>query len=392
MSLLRSARFPAIVLLVAAALGLIVANSPARAGRSTTSCTTYVGIPGVFELDDLALDPGRPARGLLLRRRRRAAVRAHRAASSTRRARRCSPRSPRPAACIVPIAVYLAFAAGSDAARGLAHPDGDRHRLRARGARGLRQGSARRPADLPARARDPRRHRRHRLHRGAVHHRRQLRAPRGRARRGRSLFGVLSRQLDTPGPRCRSRSSLVVLAIADVGARVRSPACTRRSPASRSGSRWRSSPRCARATRWSRGSTASSCRCSPSRRRSSRSPRSRSASCRRRSGACWSRSRRQDRRHRALRLARRCASASASAAAASRLRRPPRRRGARRHRLHGVAAAVGARLRRRSPSIRDQAILGVLAGLGDLAHLAGDPRLAARSAPSAPCRRREAAP
>ncbi|MET0735838.1 MAG: Na+/H+ antiporter NhaA, partial [Microbacterium sp.] len=49
MSLLRSARFPAIVLLCAAALGLIVANSawgPALAELKHT----YIGIPGVFEL------------------------------------------------------------------------------------------------------------------------------------------------------------------------------------------------------------------------------------------------------------------------------------------------------------------------------------------------------
>ncbi|WP_431801463.1 Na+/H+ antiporter NhaA [Microbacterium sp. bgisy203] len=49
MSLLRSARFPAIVLLAAAAVGLIVANSPA--GPAVDDLMhTYVGIPGVFEL------------------------------------------------------------------------------------------------------------------------------------------------------------------------------------------------------------------------------------------------------------------------------------------------------------------------------------------------------
>lgn len=49
MSLLRSARFPAIVLLVAAALGLVVANSPA--GPAVDDLMhTYLGIPGVFEL------------------------------------------------------------------------------------------------------------------------------------------------------------------------------------------------------------------------------------------------------------------------------------------------------------------------------------------------------
>lgn len=49
MSLLRSARFPAIMLLVAAAAGLIIANSPI--GHSVQDLQhTYVGIPGVFEL------------------------------------------------------------------------------------------------------------------------------------------------------------------------------------------------------------------------------------------------------------------------------------------------------------------------------------------------------
>lgn len=49
MSLLRSARFPAIMLLVAAAAGLIIANSPI--GHSVLDLQhTYLGIPGVFEL------------------------------------------------------------------------------------------------------------------------------------------------------------------------------------------------------------------------------------------------------------------------------------------------------------------------------------------------------
>lgn len=49
MSLLRSARFPAVILLVAAALGLIVANS-ALAPAVDAAMHTYIGIPGVFEL------------------------------------------------------------------------------------------------------------------------------------------------------------------------------------------------------------------------------------------------------------------------------------------------------------------------------------------------------
>lgn len=49
MSLLRSARFPAIVLLIAAAAGLVVANSPAG-GPVDDFLHLYVGIPGVIEL------------------------------------------------------------------------------------------------------------------------------------------------------------------------------------------------------------------------------------------------------------------------------------------------------------------------------------------------------
>jgi NhaA family Na+:H+ antiporter len=48
-NLLRSARFPAVVLLCAAALGLVIANSPL--GTATQALMgTYLGIPGVFEL------------------------------------------------------------------------------------------------------------------------------------------------------------------------------------------------------------------------------------------------------------------------------------------------------------------------------------------------------
>lgn len=49
MSLLRSARFPAIVLLAAAVLALILANSPLGPGVLALK-DTYVGIPGVFEM------------------------------------------------------------------------------------------------------------------------------------------------------------------------------------------------------------------------------------------------------------------------------------------------------------------------------------------------------
>lgn len=49
MSLLRSARFPAVVLLAAAALGLIVANT-AAGPYAFDAMHVYLGIPGVFEL------------------------------------------------------------------------------------------------------------------------------------------------------------------------------------------------------------------------------------------------------------------------------------------------------------------------------------------------------
>lgn len=49
MALLRSARFPAIILLSAAVAALIVANSPLGVGAETIK-DTYLGIPGVFEM------------------------------------------------------------------------------------------------------------------------------------------------------------------------------------------------------------------------------------------------------------------------------------------------------------------------------------------------------
>ncbi len=49
MSLLRSARFPAVVLLAAAAAALLVANSPLGPAAEAVK-ETYLGIPGVFEM------------------------------------------------------------------------------------------------------------------------------------------------------------------------------------------------------------------------------------------------------------------------------------------------------------------------------------------------------
>lgn len=50
MRLLRSARFPAIILLAAAALGLILANSPIADGVQAVK-HAYVGIPGLLQMD-----------------------------------------------------------------------------------------------------------------------------------------------------------------------------------------------------------------------------------------------------------------------------------------------------------------------------------------------------
>ncbi|MGX1701874.1 Na+/H+ antiporter NhaA [Microbacterium sp. NPDC055357] len=49
MSLLRSARFPAVILLAAAILGLVLANSPIGPAIAEIK-GTYLGIPGVFEM------------------------------------------------------------------------------------------------------------------------------------------------------------------------------------------------------------------------------------------------------------------------------------------------------------------------------------------------------
>ena len=49
MRLLRSERFPAVVLLIAAAVGLVLANSPLAEGVAAVK-DAYIGIPGVFSL------------------------------------------------------------------------------------------------------------------------------------------------------------------------------------------------------------------------------------------------------------------------------------------------------------------------------------------------------
>lgn len=116
MSLLRSARFPAIVLLVAAAAGLAVANSPAG-GPVDDFLHTYVGVPGVLEL---TLDHW-IADGLLAIFFFVVAVELQYELTSGQLNSARKALQPAIAAAggvIVPIAVYLAFAWGSDAVSG----------------------------------------------------------------------------------------------------------------------------------------------------------------------------------------------------------------------------------------------------------------------------------
>lgn len=116
MSLLRSPRLPAIVLLVAAAAGLVVANSPAG-GPVDDFMHTYIGIPGLFELtighwiaDGLlavfffvvAVELQYELTAGQLNSARRALQPAIAAAGGV----------------VVPIAIYLVFALGSEAAAG----------------------------------------------------------------------------------------------------------------------------------------------------------------------------------------------------------------------------------------------------------------------------------
>ena len=127
----------------------------------------------------LALGLGRAAGVLLLRGVGGAAVRAH--------PRRAAQRAPGAAAG--DRRGRRRDRAGADLPRvhrghrlraRLADPDGDRHRVRPRGARGLRARPAARDPGVPPRPRDPRRHRRHRADRRALRDRPQL--PRARAR------------------------------------------------------------------------------------------------------------------------------------------------------------------------------------------------------------------
>ncbi len=116
MALLRSARFPALVLLSAAVLGLIVANSPIGPAVDVLS-QTYLGIPGVFEMsiDHWIAD------GLLAIFFFVVAVELQYelTAGELNSARRAlQPAIAAAGGVLVPIAIYAAFALGSDAAPG----------------------------------------------------------------------------------------------------------------------------------------------------------------------------------------------------------------------------------------------------------------------------------
>ena len=116
MSLLRSARFPAIVLLVAAALGLIVANS-AVGPAVDDAMHAYLGIPGVFELSlSHWIKDGLLAVFFFVVAVELQYELTNGQLNSARKA--LQPAIAAAGGVVVPIAVYAAFAWGSEAAGG----------------------------------------------------------------------------------------------------------------------------------------------------------------------------------------------------------------------------------------------------------------------------------
>jgi Na+:H+ antiporter, NhaA family len=115
-SLLRSARFPAIVLLAAAVLALIVANSPL--GPSVVAFKeSYVGIPGVFELSiGHWVQDGLLAIFFFMVAVELQFELTNGELNSARKA--LQPAIAAAGGVIVPIAVFLAFTWGTDSARG----------------------------------------------------------------------------------------------------------------------------------------------------------------------------------------------------------------------------------------------------------------------------------
>lgn len=116
MSLLRSARFPAIVLLGAAILALIIANSPL--GPSALAVKdAYIGIPGVFEMSvGHWIQDGLLAVFFFIVAVELQFELTSGELNSARKA--LQPAIAAAGGVIVPIGIFLAFSAGTDSARG----------------------------------------------------------------------------------------------------------------------------------------------------------------------------------------------------------------------------------------------------------------------------------
>jgi Na+:H+ antiporter, NhaA family len=116
MSLLRSARFPAIMLLAAAALGLIVANSP-LGGAADDVMHAHLGIPGVFELSvDHWIKDGLLALFFFVVAIELQFELTSGQLNSVRKA--LQPAIGAAGGVLLPIAIYLAFAMGTESASG----------------------------------------------------------------------------------------------------------------------------------------------------------------------------------------------------------------------------------------------------------------------------------
>ena len=222
-----------------AVLGLVIANLPFGSAVIEVKDAHLDAVAGARPLGR-ALDQRRAARGLLLHRRGRAEARArHRRAQLASRA--MLPAIAALGGVIVPAAIFLAFTAGTPDGRRLADPDGDRHRVRARRARGIRTVPADARAHLPPRARGARRPHRDPHHRLLLHDDADL-ASLGFAAIAIALFGAVSRVVKPRSNWILSRRPqwpitllLVVLAVLAWYFVYRS-GVTRRSRASPSGS------------------------------------------------------------------------------------------------------------------------------------------------------------
>ncbi|WP_019181840.1 Na+/H+ antiporter NhaA [Microbacterium yannicii] len=116
MSLLRSARFPAIVLLISAVLALVLANSPVGPAIAEVK-DTYLGIPGVFEMSvGHWVQDGLLAVFFFIVAVELQFELTNGELNSARKA--LQPAIAAAGGVLVPIAVFLLFAAGSDAGDG----------------------------------------------------------------------------------------------------------------------------------------------------------------------------------------------------------------------------------------------------------------------------------